>query len=202
VASVKSYDLDAGAISKLKAAVELYGMDHKFTIVEGRFDYKIPKDSIVNIDPPYEMGNNSGHFNLSIENKPLYAVALDVLNAGAKIVFVELPAEFKWNLGHAEDNGYYLNVYTIPHKKIKIYAASKDPAIGKSARYYLVQDEVTPELRARIKAGEHVPNETTYGCKLVPAKDYVITYYNKQQDNANKFLQMKLFGQKKWQPKK
>ncbi len=140
VKSVKSYDLDPCAVKMLRENVSLYGYDDKIEIVEGRFDYKIPKDSVVSVDPPFEQANNKTNFNLSIEMKPLHYVVEDILNAGAKVVLLELPVEYRYNSRYARDHGQHVVVYIIPQKNIKIYAVSHDPKVGNFNRFLLVRN--------------------------------------------------------------
>lgn len=152
VRSIKSYDLDPSAIKMLKNNVELYGYGDKFTILNKRFDGEIPKDAVISIDPPFELSNNIGNFNLSIENKPIYFVVEDVLNAEASVVFLEMPAEFRYNSRFAKDHHQFVSVYLLPTKNIKIYAISKHPAVGNFDRYYVVRNHL---------------DDSIYSCKII-----------------------------------
>ena len=152
---VKSYDRDPEAIRMLRNNVDLYGYNEKVTIIDRRFDYDIPENAVVCVDPPFETPNNPDNFNLSIEPAPIYYVVEDMLAAGASIVFLNMPAEFRYNAEFADDHHQYVNVYVIPTKKIKIFAISKKN-IGKYKKKQLVKDTSSGDI---------------YGCKLIPASD-------------------------------
>jgi len=166
VKHIKSYDLDPKAIKMIKNNIELYGYDEKFTVINKRFDKEISKDSVVVIDPPFEISNNPDNFNLSIENKPIYYVAEDILNKGASVVFLEMPGEFKYNSRFAKDHNQYVSVYTLPTKNVKIYAVSKNSKVGYFNRYSVVKD---------------IYDDSIYSCMIIPAKDSMKkhAYYKK-----------------------
>lgn len=114
------YEMQSDVFAMLKANITLYGYDTKIDARAGRFDYAVPKDSLVIIDPPYEADNNVGNFNLSIDSAPIYEVCRRVLES-ASVVIITMPRDFKYNRAFAEDNNQHVSVYQMGDKNNKMF---------------------------------------------------------------------------------
>ncbi len=125
VSSVKVYEILPNVYDMLVNNIHLYGMDKKIQALNKRFDYDVPKNSLVMIDPPYEADNNRGNFNLSIDNMPIYYVAQKVLDAGAACVILSMPRTYKYNTKFALDHDQHVSVYQMGKINNKMYLVCK-----------------------------------------------------------------------------
>lgn len=113
VESVKVYEILPNVYRMLVNNIHLYGMSKKIHSLNKRFDYNIPKGSLVMIDPPYEADNNKGNFNLSIDRMPIYYVAQKILEEGAACVLLSMPKTYKYNTQFAIDHDQHVSVYQM-----------------------------------------------------------------------------------------
>jgi hypothetical protein len=88
------------------------------------FDYDVPQDALVIIDPPYEKGNNSTNYNLSIDDSPICVVCDKILNAGAKWVLISMPKDYRYNRRYAVDHKQTVKVYPSA-KNVKFFLVSR-----------------------------------------------------------------------------
>lgn len=138
VSSVTSYERSEEPYKMLLENIKLYGMEDRITAYNKMFDYKVPRDAFVIIDPPFETGNNAGNFNLSIDSVPIYEVVQRILDAGAKLVLISVVPEFQYNKRYAVDHGQHVSAYRIGDKNVKVYLVGKDPQVGNFESYLLV----------------------------------------------------------------
>lgn len=118
--NVKAYEILPNVSEMLKNNVQLYKFTKQITVVPSRFDYNVPKGSFVIIDPPYEKGNNTANFNLSIDTMPIGAVCKKILDSGASNVLISMPKDYKFNMRYANDHGLKVTVYKTT-KNVKFY---------------------------------------------------------------------------------
>lgn len=135
IADVKCYEILPEVFEMLKNNVELYGLNTRISLVNSRFDYNIPKNSLVVIDPPFEMGNNATNFNLSIERTPIYYVVEKVLQKGAKLVMLNMPGGFKYNMRFARNNNQRISCYHMGNKDVKIFIIGKEMCLPNLRSY-------------------------------------------------------------------
>lgn len=123
VSVVHTYEILESVYDMLNQNVKLYGLDDKIKTYHKRFDYNLDrvKNALVMIDPPYEAGNNSGNFNLSIDNKPIYYVAQDLLDLGARAVILTMPKSYKYNLEFAKEFEQHVLVYQMGKINNKLF---------------------------------------------------------------------------------
>ena len=123
VSHVTTYEILPEVYDMLLNNIKLYGMNSRITAYNKRFDYNpsIMKDALVMIDPPYESGNNSNNFNLSIDSFPIYFVAQKILDAGAKCVILTMPKTYRYNSKFARDHNQYVSVYQMGNKNNKLF---------------------------------------------------------------------------------
>jgi predicted RNA methylase len=122
VKNIKAYEVIDDVYKMLANNVALYGFNNIET-VNGRFDYDVPAMSLVIIDPPFEKGNTSGSYNLSIDNMPICEVCQKVLNAGANYVLLTMPRDYKYNRKYARDHGQEVKVFRS-EKNVKFFLVS------------------------------------------------------------------------------
>lgn len=125
VSHVKTYEILPHVYNMLVKNIDLYGYNDKITALNKRFDYDIPKRSLVIIDPPYETGNNADNFNLSIDKMPIYYVAQEVLNAGAAVVLLSMPKKYRYNAKFAQDFNHHVSVYQMGKVNNKMFLIMK-----------------------------------------------------------------------------
>ncbi len=116
--NVKAYEMNPVAFEILKNNVSLYNVD--IELINGKFDYNVPHDSLVIIDPPFERGNNKDNMNLSIDNMPICAVCDKILDAGAKYVILTMPRDYLYNIRYANDHNQTVLAYNTS-KNVKIF---------------------------------------------------------------------------------
>jgi len=121
VSAVISYEILTPVYNMLVNNIKLYGLQNKVVTKNVKFDYKIPENSLVIIDPPFESVYNENNFNLSIDKMPIYYVAEKCLIAGAKCVMLTMPKNFKYNKKFAEDFNQNVTVYQMGDKNNKIF---------------------------------------------------------------------------------
>jgi 16S rRNA G966 N2-methylase RsmD/SAM-dependent methyltransferase len=123
VKKVYTYEILSNVYEMLWQNIKLYGLDYKMHISNKRFDYDstVLNNALVMIDPPYESGNNSGNFNLSIDNKPIYYVVEDILNKGARCVILSMPKTYKYNLDFAKKYNQHVVVYQMGKINNKLF---------------------------------------------------------------------------------
>ena len=144
VKHVISYEMQSAPFAILNNNIALYHLEDKITSYNKRFDYKIGNSSFIMIDPPFESGNNSTNFTLSIEAEPIYNVVEHVLtknelylnSACNRVVMLNMPTEFKYNSTFAEEHGHICHVYRIPQKNIKKYIITKNTELLKFGKNY------------------------------------------------------------------
>jgi hypothetical protein len=150
VSSVKVYEILPNVYDMLVNNIHLYGMNKKIQALNKRFDYDIPKNSLVIIDPPYEADNNRGNFNLSIDNMPIYYVAQKILDAGASCVILSMPRTYKYNTKFALDHNQHVSVYQmgkINNKMFLVCRLSDAERIGLiNFNYTLVTTDETQKM--------------------------------------------------------
>lgn len=125
VSAVISYEILTPVYNMLVNNVNLYGLQNKIITKNIKFDYKVPENSLVIIDPPFESVYNENNFNLSIDKTPIYNVAEKCLINGAKCVMLTMPKDFKYNKKFAEDFNQNVTVYQMGNKNNKIFLVMK-----------------------------------------------------------------------------
>lgn len=126
VKNIKAYEVIDDVYKMLANNVALYGFDTSdgsIKTISGRFDYVVPGMSLVIIDPPFEKGNTSGSYNLSIDNMPICEVCQKVLNAGANYVLLTMPRDYRYNRKYARDHGQEVKVFRS-EKNVKFFLVS------------------------------------------------------------------------------
>jgi hypothetical protein len=150
VSSVKVYEILPNVYDMLVNNIHLYGMNKKIQALNKRFDYDVPKNALVMIDPPYEADNNRGNFNLSIDSMPIYYVAQKILDAGAACVILSMPRTYKYNTKFAIDHNQHVSVYQmgkINNKMFLICRLSDAERIGLiNFNYTLVTTDETQKM--------------------------------------------------------
>lgn len=146
---VISYEIVESVHKMLKNNINLYGLNEKIITKNKRFDYEIPKDSVIIIDPPYESeyGSTLGNFRLSIDKMPIYAVVQKCLDNGAKCVILTMPKTYKYNVKYALDFDQHVNAFQMGEKNNKIFVimSLKDGEklnLTNFASYKIVSDNV------------------------------------------------------------
>jgi 16S rRNA G966 N2-methylase RsmD len=114
------HEMQPDVFAMLKANIDLYGYTAKIDALAGRFNYAVPHNSLVIIDPPYEADNNIGNFNLSIDSVPIYEVCRRILETAA-VVIITMPRDFKYNRAFAEDNNQHVSAYQMGDKNNKMF---------------------------------------------------------------------------------
>jgi hypothetical protein len=118
VGDVTAYEIQSETCAMLLQNITLYGVDVK--VICDAFDYDIPKGSLVVIDPPFEKGNTSKTFNLSIDDMPICAVADKLLKLGAGAVLLSMPRDYAYNLKYAQDHNQSVIVRST-QKNVKFF---------------------------------------------------------------------------------
>jgi hypothetical protein len=126
VRSVKAYEILPNVYDMLVRNIDLYGFNHKIAAYNKRFDYIVPQNSLVIIDPPYEAGNNANNFNLSIDAMPIYYVAQKILDKGAKAVLLSMPKKYTYNAKFAKDMKQHVSVYQMGRVNNKMYLVMRE----------------------------------------------------------------------------
>jgi 16S rRNA G966 N2-methylase RsmD len=122
VSRVISYEINSETFKMLDNNVLLYGLDNgRVTTLNKKFDYKIPQNSLVIIDPPYEKFEGTKNFALSIEDSPIYNVAQKCLDAGAKCVMLTMTKTYKYNAKFAFEHNQCVTVFQMGNKNNKIF---------------------------------------------------------------------------------
>lgn len=130
VSNVIVYEMQSESCAMLRNNVKLFHLEDRVKVINGRFDYKIPKGCLVMLDPPFEAYGDSDSknapFTLSIEPEPIYYVVENILNAGAAAVMLNMPEDFTYNLKFAKKAKQDVYVIRITNKHIKKYMIVRD----------------------------------------------------------------------------
>lgn len=127
IGPVTTYELLPQVYEMLVANVKLYGLEDKITTRNERFapttdaTYDVPLGSLVIIDPPYELGNNSTNFNLSVDRVPIYVVCARLLQSGASVVMITMPLQYQYNQQFARDLRQHVTAYRMGSRNNKVY---------------------------------------------------------------------------------
>lgn len=126
---IKSYEILSNVYEMLRRNISLFKFDDVITPVNARFDYDIDDGSLVIIDPPFEKGNNTANYNLSIDNMPICAVCDKLLygdlpRGNAAYVLLTMPKEYKYNLAYARDHKQSVKAYRS-EKNVKFFLVGK-----------------------------------------------------------------------------
>ena len=131
---VIAYEISKDTYNMLRNNIELYRLNNRIITKNKRFDYDIPNNSLVIIDPPFESSYKQSqflkdtdinkNFTLSIDNIPIYAVAQKCLDRGARCVLITCPKTFRYNFRYAVDNDQHVSVFLTP-KNNKIFVVMR-----------------------------------------------------------------------------
>jgi len=127
IGKVIAYEISESTYEMLRNNIRLYGLENKIDSKNIRFDYNVPEDSLVIIDPPYESAYNENFksFNLSIDSTPIYNVAKMCLDKGAKCVLLTMPKTYRYNAKFAIINHQNVTSYQMGTKNNKIFAVMR-----------------------------------------------------------------------------
>jgi 16S rRNA G966 N2-methylase RsmD len=143
IKNIIGYEMQKNVADMLDKIIELYGIKNKTIIRNEKFTkntlsiYKEEfKNAIVIIDPPFEIGNNSDNFNLSIDSRPIYYIVEDILKAGAAFVILSMPQNFEYNIKFAEDNEQRVSAYKTKID-LKMYLVGKNKKMPHGNSYMI-----------------------------------------------------------------
>lgn len=167
VDEVITYEMQDEPFRMLKENLRMYGFD-KMSIVNEKFDavsidfskiFTAPKKddqcTVVVIDPPFELGNNPDNFNFSIAAMPIEFVVENLLDAGADVVFLSVPLNFKYNTMLGEyKHTQRVSVYYMGNKNIKTYVIGKNKKLTDKKVYKIgtqYYDKTNPNIKFDIE---------------------------------------------------
>ena len=143
---VIAFEMQKDVYDMLQNNIALYKLQNKVTANHDRFEYtkcdqyisafknKLPTVAI--IDPPFEINNNSDHFNLSIARIPIYYIVEYLLEHCCEAVILSMPNEFKYNLQYAKEHKTSIDICYIKYKEMKMLVIQKGHAF--SFRIYCI----------------------------------------------------------------
>jgi len=152
--NVALYDLN----SKITINCERFGyLDESEEIAKFKYDKQLQLDetpTFVILDPPFELGNSPGNFNMSISSIPIEMV-VDSLLDKVDMVIVTSPLFYKYNLQYKKEKKHRVIVYYLGKKNVKIYAISKNEKFD-DMKFYRIQGAfIKPGSKDRRRIGEY-----------------------------------------------
>lgn len=143
---VLAFEMQKNVYDMLQNNVALYNLQNLVTTHHARFEYtkcaeyiskfKTKLPVVVIIDPPFEINNNSDHFNLSIARIPIYYIVEYLLEHCCEAVILSMPNEFKYNLQYAKEHKHVFDICYIKNKGLKMLVVQKGDAF--SIRVYCI----------------------------------------------------------------
>lgn len=97
--------------------VKLYGVGHKVTTRNSYFDYKVPPNSVILLDPPFDT--------MTIEPRSLYLTLADMLPISRGIV-LNAPLDFLFEGSFIDKCRAKVSCHRIHGKRVKVYVIRQD----------------------------------------------------------------------------
>ena len=123
VLSVKAYEPDPDRFRMLTNNLRLYGIEDTVQAYNRPFDYVIPTNSVVLLDPPFD--------NFAIEDRSIYDTLADIVPRAA--VVLNAPVDFLFSIKEATRMRARVECYRFRGKRVKIYLITKGRGLGNYA---------------------------------------------------------------------
>jgi len=120
VLNVKAYEPDPDRFRMLMNNLRLYGIANSVQAYNRPFDYVIPPNSVVLLDPPFD--------NFAIENRSIYDTLADIVPTAP--VVLNAPVDYLFSTNQAMRLKARVECYRFRGKRVKVYLITKGRGFG------------------------------------------------------------------------